>query len=85
MSSVRCIRQFLVSENPNDLHFFISCLACVDVTIWAGTTSSPAVLEEKHFGKIMQLLDSLDLTIFRKVCITDLNKLDPEFKLYHRF
>lgn len=75
MSSVRCIREFLMSENPNDLYFFISCLECIDVTIWASTTSeSPAVLEEKHFGRIMQLLDSLDLTIFRKVCVTDSRK-----------
>ena len=76
MSSVRCIREFLMSENPNDLYFFISCLECIDVTIWASTTSespseSPAVLEEKHFGRIMQLLDSLDLTIFRKVRVTN--------------
>jgi AP-4 complex subunit epsilon-1 len=75
ISSVRCIREFLMSENPNDLHFFISCLECVDVTLWAGTTpESSVVLEEKHFGRIMQLLDSLDLTIFRKVCATDLKK-----------
>ena len=75
MSSVRCIRDFLMSENPNDLHFFVSCLECIDVTIWASTTSeSLAVLEEKHFGRIMQLLDSLDLTIFRKVCVTDSKK-----------
>ena len=74
-SSVRCIREFLMSENPNDLYFFISCLECIDVTIWASTTSeSPAILEEKHFGRIMQLLDSLDLTIFRKVCVTDSKK-----------
>lgn len=73
MSSVRCIRDFLMSENPNDLYFFVSCLECIDVTIWAGTTSeSPAVLEEVHFGRIMRLLDSLDLTIFRKVRVTDL-------------
>ena len=75
MSSVRCIREFLMSENPNDLHFFISCLECIDVTVWANTTSeNPAVLEERHFGRIMQLLDSLDLTIFRKVCVTDSRK-----------
>ena len=75
MSSVCCIREFLMSENPNDLYFFISCLECVDVTIWASTTSeSPAVLEEKHFGRIMQLLDSLDPIIFRKVCVTDSKK-----------
>ena len=75
MSSVRCIREFLMSSNPNDLYFFISCLECIDVTIWASTTSeSPTVLEEKHFGRIMQLLDSLDLTVFRKVCVTDSRK-----------
>jgi len=72
ISSVHCIREFLMSENPNDLYFLISCLECIDVTTWAGTTSeSRVVLEEKHFGKIMQLLDSLDLAIFRKVCVTD--------------
>jgi AP-4 complex subunit epsilon-1 len=71
MSCVRCIREFLMSENPNDLYFFVTCLECIDVTIWASTTSeSQAVLEEKHFGRIMQLLDSLDLAIFRKVCVT---------------
>ena len=75
ISSARCIREFLMSENPNDLYFFISCLECIDITIWASTTSeSPAVLEEKHFGRIMQLLDSLDLIIFHKVCFTDLRK-----------
>lgn len=77
MSSVRCIRDFLILNNPNDLYFFVSCLECIDVTIWAGTTSeSPAVLEERHFGRIMQLLDSLDLTIFRKVLII-VNRVDP--------
>ena len=76
MSSVHCIREFLISENPNDLYFFISCLECIDVAAWAGTTSeSPAVLEEEHFRRIMQLLDSLDLTIFRKVCVTDFRKI----------
>lgn len=75
ISSVRCIREFLISENPNDLYFFISCLECIDVAIWAGTSSdNPVVLEEKHFGRIMQLLDSLDLTLFRKVCATNLKK-----------
>lgn len=79
MSSVHCIREFLMSDNPNDLYFFISCIECIDVTTWAGTTSeSPAVLEEKHFGRIMQLLDSLDLAVFCKVCVTDLkNTLSP--------
>ena len=76
MSCVRCIREFLMSENPNDLYFFVSCLECIDVTIWASTTSeSPAVLEENHFGRIMQLLDSLDVIIFRKVCVTDPRKI----------
>ena len=74
MSSVRCIRESLMSENPNDLHFFISCLECIDVTTWASTSETPAVLEEKHFGRIMQLLDSSDLSIFRKVCVTDPKK-----------
>ena len=69
------VSEFLMSENPNDLYFLISCLECIDVTVWANTTSeSPAVLEERHFERIMQLLDSLDLTIFHKVCITDLRK-----------
>jgi len=52
MSSVRCIREFLMSENPNDLYFFISCIECIDVTIWASATlESQAVLEEKHAGR----------------------------------
>lgn len=75
MSSVRCIREFLMTEDPNDLYLFISCLECIDVTAWVGTTSeSPVVLEEKHFGRIMQLLDSLDLTIFHKVCVINLKQ-----------
>ena len=76
-SSVQCIREFLMSENPNDLYFFVSCLECIDVTNWAGNTpESPVVLEEKHFGRIMQLLDSLDLMIFRKVCVRLTEGLD---------
>lgn len=64
-----------MSEHPNDLYFFISCLECISVASWAGTTSTiPAVLEEEHFGKIMQLLDSLDFAIFGKVCVTNLMK-----------
>ena len=75
MSSVRCIREFLMSDNPNDLYFFISCLECIDVATWAGTASdSPAVLEDEHFGRIMQLLDSLDFAIFRKVCFINLRR-----------
>lgn len=68
MSIIQCIRHLLVSRNPNDVYLFVSCLEEVDVSIWAGTVpDNPAVLEGLEFERILQLLDSADQGILRRV------------------
>ncbi len=68
MSAIRCIRQFLTSRNPNDVHLFMSCLECIDVSAWAGTTpDKAAALDGLEFERIMQLLNSVDELLRKKV------------------
>ncbi|KAF8971037.1 armadillo-type protein [Flammula alnicola] len=77
ISSIQCIRQFLMSYSPNDVHLFVSCLERVDVAAWAGTTPNrAAVLEGPEFQRIMQLLDSIDQGI-RKTSLRIIKKVDP--------
>ncbi len=68
ISIINSIRHFLMSKMVNENYLFISCLECLDVVSWAGTTpGQPSVLEPEEFEKIMQLLDAPDQAIARKV------------------
>jgi AP-4 complex subunit epsilon-1 len=68
LSPVHNIRSLLTSRDLNEQFLFISCLGCLDPTLWAGTTSeAPAVLEAWEVEKVMQLLDSPDSLLRRKV------------------
>lgn len=68
VSSIQCIRHFLTSRNPNDVHLFMSCLECIDVSAWAGTTPDKvAALDGLEFERIMQLLNSVDESLRKKV------------------
>jgi len=68
ISVVQSIKHLLMSRKLNDNYLFISCLECIDTTSWAGTTPGrPAVLQAEEFERIMQLLNSPDQVISRKV------------------
>lgn len=68
ISAIQCIRHFFISHNPNDVHLFISCLECIDVSAWAGTTpDKAAALDGLEFERIMQLLNSVDESLRKKV------------------
>lgn len=57
-----------MSDNPNDIYLFISCLECIDTEIWAGTTPDQlAFLEPQEFERIMHLLNFPDRDIRNKV------------------
>lgn len=65
---VERIRHFLVSDDGNDVYLFISCLDCLKTSIWAGTTPEiPSALEAWEVERVMQLLDSPDATIRKRV------------------
>jgi len=66
--TVTSIRHFLSSSDPNDLYLFVSCLSCLDPSIWAGThPNTTAVLDEWEVQGIMKLLDSPDGLIRKTV------------------
>jgi AP-4 complex subunit epsilon-1 len=68
VSLIGTVRNYLTSRTPNEIYLFISCLECVDPGLWAGTSEAiPAVLEAWEVEQIMQLLDSNDDFIRRKV------------------
>ena len=63
------IRHLLTSEQPNDIYLFLSCMDYLDPQLWAGTNPDiPTVLEAWEVERVMQLLDSPDSSIRRKVC-----------------
>lgn len=66
--AVTSIRHFLSSRDPNDLFLFVSCLSCLDPSIWAGThPNTVAVLDEWEVQGVMRLLDSPDGLIRKTV------------------
>lgn len=70
-SPVLYIRDLLTSQDPNDHYIFLSCLGCIDPIYWAGTTPEiPPVLEAWEVERVMQLLESSDALIRRKVGFT---------------
>lgn len=65
---IQCIRHLLVSEDVNDTYLFLSCLDNLDAKLWAGTTPEiPSALEEWEVERVMQLLDSPDPSLRKKV------------------
>ncbi|TFK44520.1 armadillo-type protein [Crucibulum laeve] len=75
-SVVASIRDYLCSQDPNDQYLFFSCLECVDLSLWAGTSPDrPAVLEAQEVERVMQLLGSPDGLIRKKV-LRVLNSVD---------
>lgn len=68
ISLIDTIRGYLTSGTPNEVYLFLSCLESVDPSLWAGTSDAiPAVLEAWEVERIMQLLDSDDGLIRKKV------------------
>ncbi len=67
-SLMTAIRDYLTSRIPNEVYVFLSCLESLDPDLWAGTSEAiPATLEAWEVERIMQLLDSRDNFIRRKV------------------
>lgn len=68
VSIVQTIRHLLISRDPNDVYIFIRCLEAVDPSLWAGTAvDHPSVLDGLEFERILNLLDSSDQAIRRRV------------------
>lgn len=62
------VRQLLLSEDPNDIYLFISCLDNLNAALWAGTTLEiPSALEAWEVERVMRFLDSPDPSLRRKV------------------
>ncbi|KAJ7039210.1 armadillo-type protein [Mycena alexandri] len=77
LSPAISIRELLTSRSVNDQYIFLTCLACLKPELWAGTDPEvPAVLEQWEVGKVMELLDSSDITIRQKT-LAILNSIDP--------
>ena len=73
ISAVRSVRRLLLSTSVNEHYLFLSCLECVNIGNWAGTSPGrPSVLKPEDFERIMQMLNASDQTICRKV--SDLTK-----------
>ncbi|PPQ98452.1 hypothetical protein CVT24_004131 [Panaeolus cyanescens] len=67
-STVRAIRRFLKSSEPDDVYVFFAALESISVNAWAGTDSShPAVLAEDEFQRILEFLNHSDPIIRLKV------------------
>ena len=67
-TAITSIRHFLSSSDPNDVFLFVSCLSCLDSSIWAGTRSNTvALLDEWEVQRVMRLLDSPDGLIRKTV------------------
>jgi AP-4 complex subunit epsilon-1 len=57
-----------MSNSPNDIYLFVSCLECIDVDAWTGTTpDQQASFEPQEYERIMQLLNFPDQYIRKKV------------------
>ncbi|KAJ7782899.1 armadillo-type protein [Mycena metata] len=77
LSPAISIRELLTSRSVNDQYIFLTCLVCLKPELWAGTNPEiPAVLEQWEVGKVMELLDSSDITIRQKT-LAILNSIDP--------
>jgi AP-4 complex subunit epsilon-1 len=67
VSAVRAVRHFLLSPSMDENYLFLSCLECMDIANWAGTSPArPPTLRAEDFQRIMQMLNMSDETICRK-------------------
>lgn len=67
-TGVTSIRHFLSSKDPNDVYLFVSCLNCLDPSMWASThPDTVAVLDEREVQQVMRLLGSPDSLIRKTV------------------
>ncbi|EGO25573.1 hypothetical protein SERLADRAFT_437300 [Serpula lacrymans var. lacrymans S7.9] len=70
LSPVDSIRYLLASTDPNQQYLFITCLGCLDQTLWAGTLpDTVAILDEWEAERVMKLLDSSDSLIRKNASI----------------
>lgn len=72
MTPLTHLRPLLSSDDPNAAYTFLSCLAVLDPSLWAGSGtelehSELTTLNEQEVGKIMMFLDSNDVTLRQKV------------------
>ena len=66
--AITSIRHLLSSRDPNDVFLFVSCLSCLDPSIWAGThPNTVPVLDEWEVQGVVRLLDSPDGLIRKTV------------------
>ncbi|KAI0737673.1 hypothetical protein BC629DRAFT_1300621 [Irpex lacteus] len=73
---VSSIRHLLLSQAPNDIYLFITCLDYLDSALWSGSTADiPAVLEAWEVERVIALLDFPDVSI-RKKTLQVLLKVD---------
>lgn len=61
------IRHWLVSEDPNELYAFVSCLTCLEPALWAGQGDIPTILEAWEIERVINLLNSEDPLVRLKV------------------
>ena len=61
------IRHWLVSEDPNELYAFVSCLTCLEPALWAGQGDIPTILEAWEIERVINLLYSEDPLVRLKV------------------
>ncbi len=65
---VSSIRHLLLSQAPNDIYLFITCLDYLDSALWSGSKADiPAVLEAWEVERVIALLDFPDVSIRKKV------------------
>jgi AP-4 complex subunit epsilon-1 len=74
MKWVDYIRRFLVSNDPTEIYLFVSCMNELDPQLWAGTNPEIAsAFEAWEVERVMQLLDSQDVSIRKKVLFRNMH------------
>ncbi|KAK2467833.1 hypothetical protein APHAL10511_000128 [Amanita phalloides] len=75
-SPVSCIRELLMSDDPNLHYLFLVCLNAIDARIWSGSTHVfPSVLDSQEVEKIMRMIESPD-TLIRTKTLSVLMEVD---------
>ena len=65
---IASIRHLLLSQVPNDIYLFVTCLSYLDPALWSGSKAEiPAVLEGWEVERVTALLDFPDVSIRQKV------------------
>ncbi|KAF8331915.1 armadillo-type protein [Cantharellus anzutake] len=81
------LRPLLSSDNPNAVYAFLSCLAVLSPSLWAGSGADishteQTTLKEQEVGKIMMFLDSNDASLRQKAYAV-LNAVDAALLRAH--